>query len=500
MTSLAPALKPSAVLGLLSLAMLLIAIAIFVSWGVALSALLLICGALIAVAPILALSLSSMTLSYFVFVTFLVGTIQYYSGIAASSYLGFLALALMLVHIGFAVGRTMLTVSFSTGLVVLIILYSVITSISANHPLQHSMLALIVYFAPFTLCCFLPSFFVTEEGLVTLRRLIFVFALLPLVQVWFAVHQRLVLGQGTTSWDSVTGTFGGSILGTGPNTVLMISLIISTLLIIFLSRRGFVSRGTLIAVIIAVVVSTALGETKAMFIMMPLALLVQNARQVRQRPVLLVVGALLLLGGLVAMQAWYEMFNYGARYGEQVQMTFTERAASVWENQTGSQVKLDLYDRRTRLETLVFWDQATASDYFTRIFGAGLGASRSGFTGDGSAAAIYSAEVLNTTAVSQLLWDGGIVLLLLFTLIFLTAIARLQIAFFKAESEGARDFIVTIQAALLILLGSIFYKNVLLEHLAMQSLAGFILCIAFLPTMFFDKIFESVREDTISRC
>ena len=492
--------KPNFLWGLISLVLLLVVTALVVSLETVLSAVLVVCVSLFVAIALFSLSLGTATLGYFVFSVLVVGTLQYYLGVGAISYTGTLALAAILMIFGFVERRPMFGLGMLTGFAVLLPLYGLIISVSADHPWQHTILAMIVYFAPFALCCFLPTFFLTKEGLMTLKRLMLGLALLPLVQVWFALHQRLVLGRGTTSWDSVTGTFGGTILGTGPNTVLMVFLIVSTVVALFLARRRVLSVGALIAILVATIVTTALGETKAMFVFLPIALFVQNSRLIWRRPILVATGGLVLLVSITVMQSWYETFNYGARYGEQAQMTFTERAVQVWEQQVASDGPASLYDRRSRLDTAQFWVQATENDGVARIFGLGLGASRMGFTGDGAAASLYSAEVLNTTVAAQLLWDGGIVLLFLFLLLFVAALAKLQIAYFTVKTDSAKDLVVTIQAVLLVFVGSIFYKNILLEHLAMQSLAALILSLAFLPIAFFEQIVDSFEDGATKKC
>lgn len=492
--------KPNFFWGLISLVLLLVVTALVVSLETVLSAVLVVCVGLFVAIALFSLSLGTATLGYFVFVTLLVGTLQYYSDLGVIAYTGFLALAAMLMIFGFVDRRPMFASNMLTGFAVLMPVYGLIISVSADHSWQHSILAMIVYFAPFALCCFLPSFFLTKEGLMTLKRLMLGLALLPLVQVWFALHQRLILGRGTTSWDSVTGTFGGSILGTGPNTVLMVFLIVSTVVALFLARRRVLTVGALIAILVATAVTTALGETKAMFVLLPMALLVQNLRLVWRRPIAVAMGSLVLVAGIIAMQSWYETFNYGARYGEQAKMTFTDRAAQVFEQQVANDAPDNLFDRRSRLATVEFWDQATGNDKVARIFGRGLGASRTGFTGDGAAASVYSAEALNTTVAAQLLWDGGIVLLFLLLLLFVVALVKLQFAYFAAKTDSAKDLVVTIQAALFVFVGSIFYKNVLLEHLAMQSLAALILSFAFLPITFFEQIIESFEDGANKKC
>ncbi|UMR28356.1 hypothetical protein MJ904_14355 [Massilia sp. MB5] len=294
-----------------------------------------------------------------------------------------------------------------------------------------------------------------------------------LLQLPVVIYQHFGPGK-TLGWDWVTGTFGHGMSA---------ALVLTTLgaMVYALSRWNHgISSHVLPALIVpAGVLILLLGEVKAIVLWLPLAIVI-----VLRRKVLRNVGTLLMYGIFAAVFAVATFNAYKAMYwGE-------KRAAGntveeKLQNTGGYFFNVHEINYRTgeisRGASLYLWYSDPLPGTLERLVGYGPGASlTSTGTGKGVVAARYRTLSINSTAVTQLLWDVGILGCLAF-LSFLVAgvVAGWR---FMQSGRGSPQERAIVDAALtmLVLYGTtVVYNRSLLDEPNIQLLFFFCLgCIA----------------------
>lgn len=396
----------------------------------------------------------------------ILGIVVYYTGIQFLNYIGILFVFNLLFWGVFRINNPLKYFFDSYYLIfIFIAFYSIVISLLIGNSIFHVLIAGVSMLAPL----FLIFVFIEVLDGPNKDWLLKFFLILPFLQIPFAMHQRLVLGSGLTKWDSVTGTFGGQMLGTGPNSVLIIYMVVSLLFAIqkYITKQITFNYFVLIFMTIAVI--AGLGETKALFVLLPIAILVQNLSLIRRSPLKFFSIFAFLCISLFLLQQWYEVFNYQARYGGDL-LSFSERLSSTLLTQIDTDTgNYSDNGRLGRFGSIVFWYENTHNDLFSTIFGYGLGSSRDGFTGKGFVADNFSI-VLNLTSFSAILWDFGVLGFLLISSIFFIKLYQIENLNRYEKQTSVILFNRTLQASIMVIYASIFYKNILLENLQFQFL------------------------------
>lgn len=321
-------------------------------------------------------------------------------------------------------------------------------------------------------------------GPVAVRWVIGLLALLPFVELPFVLHQRLILLRGSASWDGVTGTFGGRAPDIGNSSTLMVFLIVATLWAIQRVQTGRMRYWMAAAIIATTLLITALGETKAFFVLLPLALAVQNWTYIIQRPIRLFLYSVFMLASMYGLMQYYEVNNYQARYANIESMSPMERLSTSFDQIMNPESMDETNGELSRGATIVLWSQTVQSDIPRALIGYGLGASRTGSLSDGAAAEMYPQYKLNSTALAQMLWDTGLIGTTAFLLFLLGSIFRLLIAASRQSDPRMAVFLRTNAAVLTVLAMTLPYKNMLMEDLTIQTLFCITLILASLPARY----------------
>lgn len=247
---------------------------------------------------------------------------------------------------------------------------------------------------------------------------------IAVLQLPFALYQRIFevprryYAKGATALDAIVGTFPGTADG-GANGSLAMFCVFAMALAISLWRNKMLSAGVTIAVVFASLASIALGETKVILVLFPLAFIVMNRRAILREPLrFLGMGALVLavLGGVFAL---YRDASIAGQKGST--MEHIERSFAYILDPNNIQADGEV----GRFAALNLWYRDGRRTPQTFLVGYGPGASQDSSIGRGEVAARYAPLAINATTAAAMLWDIGVMGLVAFLLM-------LAIAFFEA--------------------------------------------------------------------
>ena len=249
--------------------------------------------------------------------------------------------------------------------------------------------------------------------------------ILAVLQVPFVIYQRLVevplrlrLGAGVTALDAIVGTFPGG-EGGGANGSLAMFCVFSIALSISLWRSRVLSTRRTLVVVLASLVSIALGEVKVIIVLFPLAFVILNRREVIRRPLHFLGAGLvvvIVLGGVLSM------FQAESEVTQRLSISqYVEKSFGYILDPNNVQANGEV----GRFAALDLWYRDGRKTPQTVLLGYGPGASQNSTTGKGVVASRYAPLGINSTTAAGMLWDIGVLGLAAF-------LAVLVIAFFEA--------------------------------------------------------------------
>jgi hypothetical protein len=300
-----------------------------------------------------------------------------------------------------------------------------VVSLLVNHPppLQGLIAAKLYVFAWGVFFLLVVSSISPES----LKRLWRGFLLIAILQVPFALFQRLVevprrnYAMGGTALDAVVGTFPGTPNG-GASGAFAMFLVFSMVLSISLWRNRLLSGQATVVVILAAVASMCLGEVKVIIVFLPLAFMVLQRREMIERPLQFVgmgVAMLVLLGGI------FSLYRDAMEVRSGPQRTVTEHVEAAFNyvlDPNNVDFKTGAVGRGAAL-SLWYRDGRRTPQNF--LVGYGPAASQDSSQNRGDVQARYYPLRTNTTTAAGMLWDLGV-------LGFASFSAVIVIAFFEA--------------------------------------------------------------------
>ena len=252
-----------------------------------------------------------------------------------------------------------------------------------------------------------------------------------LYQLIFVVPPRVALRGEEEKWDSVVGTFGGDPMGGGNTAAMGLFCLLIMLLKVSEYKHGLTSFKNMALHILLGFVMCIIGEVKFVILLSPLLLgwvwimpsWVKEASKVNVAVLLSILVAMVLLIGLAIVALAY---SYTAAYG----IDISENPFTVFFNSLGY-----IFDPNFilpggeigRFTTLTFWLQHNdLSGLPGTLFGYGLNATNSGsFLSPGFLNQVYNL-ILDSTALSMLLWEVGLVGTLIFIGLFIYILKVVQ--------------------------------------------------------------------------
>ncbi|MGM1325723.1 capsular biosynthesis protein, partial [Klebsiella michiganensis] len=242
---------------------------------------------------------------------------------------------------------------------------------------------------------------------------------LAIYQVLVVVPKRVALRGEDEKWDSVVGTFGGDPMGGGNTAAMGMFCLLIMLLKVSEFKHGICSFKSMAAHIVLAFFLCVVGEVKFVILLSPflLALLwimpayVSGISKVTLRSLMIIAaGMVVLIFAAITILA----SNYSSAFGGDP----TKSALSVFIDSLGY-----IFDTNYIMEsgelgrftTIFFW--LKHNELFGpggMLFGYGLNATNSGSTVSPGYIGAWYHLILDSTALSMMLWEVGIIGVILF--------------------------------------------------------------------------------------
>lgn len=300
------------------------------------------------------------------------------------------------------------------------------------------------------------------------------------IQLPVVLYQRIFVasklsnagGRSGLSWDAVSGTFGGGLLGGHSGAMaLFAAVVVGYCAVLWLNRHMRLRKAFLLSIV--VLLPVFLAEVKAIVVWLLLAGSIAFARQIRSRPMAFVGGLVVVFLFAIAIVFSYKAMYYdGARsvdmtelYEKQVKYFFDTNKFNVETREMG------------RFASIAFWwDEQHKGDVSATLLGNGLGASRgSSSLAVGEVAKRYTFYI-DTSAATALLWDLGIVGFASFVLtLVLAAWEAKRLGSDKVLSDDNRMAADLALVGIVLILSSVIYNRDVIDTTSVQFLLFFLL-------------------------
>jgi hypothetical protein len=241
------------------------------------------------------------------------------------------------------------------------------------------------------------------KGLLFVAILQFPFAL---YQRLVEVPRRMVRTTELLALDAVVGTFPGT-EGGGSSGALAVFLVFCLALAFSLWRNKILGNTATLLLVLACLGTLSLGETKVIIVLLPLAFLVLQRREVVRRPLRFLGIGILVAAILGVVFMTYLSAGNSERSGRQ-------RTLSQYVDESFGYVfdpnNID-YRRGIvgRVAALSLWQRDQRQSPQTYLVGYGPGASQDSSVARGDVASRYLPLAVNSTTAAGLLWDVGAV-------------------------------------------------------------------------------------------
>ena len=243
-------------------------------------------------------------------------------------------------------------------------------------------------------------------------------------QVLLVVPQRVAVRGEDEKWDSVVGTFGGDPMGGGNTAAMGLFCLLIMLLKLSEYKHGLTTFKSAALHIILGIGLCIIGEVKFVILLSPIFLAwvwispsyVKDVSKVNLKTLFIIVAGMLVLIGLsIMILAWYYSSAFGSDPTKGSLSIFIDSLSYIFDpNYIMSTGELG------RFTTFLFW--LKNNDLWGlsgTLFGYGLNATNSGSTVSPGFLNIIYNLILDSTALSMLLWEVGIIGTLLFIGLFI---------------------------------------------------------------------------------
>lgn len=247
---------------------------------------------------------------------------------------------------------------------------------------------------------------------------------IALLQLPFAIFERFLLvplrggiemlgGQAT---DVVAGTMGANLTGGSPNSIMVFFVLMAFACVIARWKEKLIPTGRACLLSAILLLPLALGETKVVIVLLPMIAMLLLTKDIQREPSKFIPILFLLFVLTFALAYLYVYVMLDSTFIDAVEGILRYNIQDIGYGNL-------LLNRTT---VLTFW--AGLHDWsnpMTFLFGHGLGSSYGAGFDAGHMAQLYPKYGINLTTISTLLWDLGVVGLVLYVSIL--AVAWLQI-------------------------------------------------------------------------
>ena len=322
------------------------------------------------------------------------------------------------------------------------------------------------------------AFYFLYEKEETARGIMKAFLIIAILQTPIAFMQRLFFA-GKLPGDSVTGTFGGHMLGGGPNVALSIFLTLQVGIVLSLVYRKLLAGRHAALLCIWFVIPVFLTNSRAIIVFYLVMMLFLFGRNLLKRPFISL--ASIVIVSLLALSIFTYHYKQAAEYnpGKRPPKNLASYLSKVISHQLGVS-RFYKKDELNRMTALLFWWQEQSRNYgpIKIFFGHGLGSSKyyGLIQGHIQKQQKYHNKRIGLTALSRLLWDIGLVGTLNYILIFTAAFfAAGKLSKHSDLPDIHKGFMAGAQLACLFFLMSMPYKISILSTQAYNAFSMFML-------------------------
>jgi hypothetical protein len=295
-----------------------------------------------------------------------------------------------------------------------------------------------------------------------------------LYQKVYVVPLRIASHYPGSPWDSIVGSFGGDRFGGGESGSLGIYLSIMLVLAAALYKQGQLRGRYMSLIIITSFAAMALAESKVIAVMVPLGCFLVYRDHAFKHPIKFALGTLAVLAAmLVLLVIYYQIYWQTESKSGLIDSLYARFAYSFDPHFQASSTDLG------RVKSLLFWwNQHWLSDNpLHLLFGHGIASavSSSSVIGMGDAAR-QTGVMLDGTGISKLLWESGLVGLLVFLSVFGFGYFRARtLKHHSSLSPWHQGAMVGTEAAMVLMPISVFYEVTVVSSPPMQFMAMFFL-------------------------
>lgn len=371
-------------------------------------------------------------LQAYTFITLIVcGLVQYFTGMQSVLWIPFFLTLLMVGLLVMQTRESPLHLD-AQETIILALYFSFLVLAGTSTLLQGGITVAIVAFKneialSLVMSCLLLGFCRESQIYRATRYLYWVFyAQVPVMiyQVLLVVPQRVAQRGEEEKWDSVVGTFGGDPMGGGNTAAMGLFCLLIMLLKLSEYKHGMVTFKSMALHIILGFGLCIIGEVKFVILLSPLFLAwvwvspsyVKDINRINLKTLLMIVASMLVLIGLsIVILAWYYSSAFGGEPTKSAFSVFIDSLSYIFDpNYIMTTGELG------RFTTFLFWlENNDLWGLSGTLFGYGLNATNSGSTVSPGFLNIVYNLILDSTSLSMLLWEIGVIGTLLFIGLFI---------------------------------------------------------------------------------
>lgn len=329
------------------------------------------------------------------------------------------------------------------------------------------------YFQAFGLMLALATLALTRKDFNQWLKFLLVIAL---IQLPFSLFERLVLVKerggfadwGAAATDVVAGTFGANLFTGSPNSIMVIYILMASAFVVSRWKVGVIHLSRMLILVSIILMPIFLGETKIVIVMLPLMAFVLLRKEIWQNPAkyLPVIFAMLIFTALLAFFYVYVLLA----------SNFSDAYVGSMSYNIGNVGYGEYLLNRTTVMTF-WWDLHGSHEPLTFLFGHGLGSSYDSNMNAGHVAQLYVKHGINLTTISTILWDLGLIGLLLYVSIFIIMWVQVGKVWQRTNNIVMKADCLAIQVGIAFTLLFLFYSdsqvNLMAHEIIVAVLIGY---------------------------
>lgn len=306
------------------------------------------------------------------------------------------------------------------------------------------------------------SWLVLSEA--TMHRLLVTLVGVGLVQWVVTIFQYIyaktfrVDAQSATASDAVVGTFGGNPDSGGLSAVLTLYLVLVICAIIQAYRGNQLTKSRTALFVVLLFIPLLLTEVKALFIYLPVSLLVLFRDKIKQRPLQFALSIPIIAIGAMAGLFMYFSLHWSGDGGD-IQTAIEKSFSYSFATKEGEDALNP--DKLSRREVIEFWWKENRNGDLGRLFlGHGLGASKVGGRLPGPVGQQYRGLNIDANGLSVLLWDTGLFgAMFVITIFGASCITAMRLATSAALNSWERILSNVLAVAFVLFIIALPYRN-----------------------------------------